>query len=412
MNKPKVLVVDDEPINIRLVASALQDKYKILVALTGEAALDLSKNELPNLILLDINMPHMNGFEVLEQMKICDSLKNIPVIFLTGDKTEKTIVSAFNAGAVDYIIKPFQIEELTARVENQIAKYMLQVSLQNANKYNAHLLAVIDTYVAYAKVNKEGVIQDISSNFSNLFKCSRETAIGKNVNILKSGTTPEEQYAELWATVTAGQTFVHEIEDRSFSGGTNWYQVTVSPNYGMENEMDGYIAFYENIDEKIQFKKNAQTDALTQLANRFKIDELLIQEEQRSVRYKYEFSVILLDIDHFKEVNDTYGHQVGDSVLQEFANILSNNIRSSDVVGRWGGEEFLVICTHTDMDGAYALAESLRQKIENHIFPSIGHKTASFGIAVFQVNDSLESLFKKADEALYRAKEAGRNQVR
>lgn len=411
MHKSKILIVDDEAINIRLVAKSLQERYQILVALSGLDALNILKNESPDLILLDVNMPEMNGFEVLKHIKNNESSADIPVIFLTGNSSSETILEAFSAGAVDYIVKPFQIKELEIRVENHILRYTLQATLTNTLQQNAHLLKIIDRYVSYVKVSTDRIIQDISSNFCDHLQCSKEHVIGQNISILKSGNTPAFKYEELWKTVASGKTFIHEIEDKNFSGGTNWYKVSISPDFDKNNLLVGYIGFYENIDEKIRFKKNSETDILTSLPNRFKLNELLLQEERRSTRYKQEFSVILVDIDHFKEVNDTYGHQVGDAILKEFSNVLINNIRSIDVVGRWGGEEFLVVCPHTDMSGAYALAENLRKAIETHPFPTIGDKTASFGVAVYQENDTFEALFKKVDDALYRAKENGRNQV-
>lgn len=412
MNKQKVLIVDDEPINIRLVATILQDEYQILIALSGEDALKLLKNELPDIILLDINMPQMDGFEVIKQLQNDPLLAGIPVIFLTGNNDEETIVNAFVAGAVDYILKPFQTKELEIRVKNHILRYTLQNNLMHALQNNTHLLNIIDEYVSFIKVDTDGIIQDISNSFCRSLQSSKEFMIGQNINILKSGNTPKDQYQELWKTITSGKTYVHDIEDMNFAGKSNWYQVTCSPDHDDDNNLNGYIAFYKNIDETMRFKKNSETDVLTGLPNRLKIDQLLMNEKQRFLRYQHNFSIILVDIDHFKEVNDNYGHQVGDDVLKEISNILSSNIRASDVVGRWGGEEFLVVCTHTHAQGAYALAEKLRQKLESHTFSNIEQKTASFGVAVYEENDTLESLFKKSDEALYRAKESGRNQVK
>ncbi|MDD5716447.1 MAG: diguanylate cyclase [Sulfuricurvum sp.] len=412
MDKPKILVIDDEPANIKLVAYSLQSRYKILVALNGAVAIEILKNESCDLILLDVHMPEMNGFEVLKWIKNNVRTAHIPVIFLTGDTSEQTIVDAFNAGAVDYITKPFQLQEMNSRVDNHVRSHTLQKNLQKALKRNTQLLDIIDSYVSFVKVDTEGVIQEISSNFCRFLQCTRDHLIGQNIRILKSGRTPPAQYEELWNTISSGKSFIHEIEDRNFRGGTNWYQVSISPNYDENNHLVDYIAFYENIDEKMRFKKNAETDSLTALPNRFKLDEILMQEERRANRYQHDFSIILVDIDHFKEVNDQYGHQIGDIVLQEFAEVLSENIRKSDFIGRWGGEEFLIVCPHTDQAGAYALAEHLRVAVERRLFSKSGQKTASFGVAEYQKGKTLESLFKGVDDALYAAKASGRNQVK
>lgn len=138
---------------------------------------------------------------------------------------------------------------------------------------------------------------------------------------------------------------------------------------------------------------------------------MLEDEINRVQRYQTALSLIILDIDYFKSVNDTFGHQVGDSVLIEMSNILQENLRNTDLLGRWGGEEFLIICPHTDINGTKELAEHLRLKIEKYDFKVIGHKTSSFGVTSFKAGDTIESLLKRADDNLYKAKENGRNQV-
>jgi diguanylate cyclase (GGDEF)-like protein len=152
-------------------------------------------------------------------------------------------------------------------------------------------------------------------------------------------------------------------------------------------------------------------DRLTGLYNRLKLDQVLKDELARSVRYETHFSILMLDIDKFKAVNDTFGHQAGDSVLVEFARILQGNVRESDAVGRWGGEEFLIVCRDTVRENAVTLAQNLRQKVEQHEFAIAGHKTVSIGVASWRAGDSITQLMERADHALYRAKEHGRNRV-
>jgi len=119
----------------------------------------------------------------------------------------------------------------------------------------------------------------------------------------------------------------------------------------------------------------------------------------------------MLDLDSFKDVNDTYGHQVGDGVLTGVAEILQKQVRNIDIVGRWGGEEFLIICPATGLQGILSVAEKLRSKIEKHIFPKVGTKTASFGVTAWCPDDSLETMIARADKSLYKAKEKGGNRV-
>ena len=153
------------------------------------------------------------------------------------------------------------------------------------------------------------------------------------------------------------------------------------------------------------------TDHLTHLINRAKLDEVLDAEIQRFHRYDTPVSILMVDIDLFKQVNDQYGHQVGDQVLVEIAKGLEQHSRDVDVVGRWGGEEFLLICPNTELSGALALAENLRCCIDQKEFAVTGHQTASFGVSTAEKNESVHSLILKADEALYLAKEKGRNRT-
>ena len=158
-------------------------------------------------------------------------------------------------------------------------------------------------------------------------------------------------------------------------------------------------------------EKIAVTDRLTGLYNRAKLDEVFTNEIACVERSGNSFAIILADIDHFKLVNDTHGHLVGDSVLNEFATILRRMTRDTDTSGRWGGEEFLVICPKVDLNDAFALAERIRAAVAKHSFTVVGKKTCSFGIASYRPGDTADTMVKRADDALYKAKQHGRDRV-
>ncbi|WP_298721547.1 GGDEF domain-containing protein [uncultured Oceanisphaera sp.] len=160
-----------------------------------------------------------------------------------------------------------------------------------------------------------------------------------------------------------------------------------------------------------ELERLSTTDVLTGLANRGRLEALMIQEIHRYERYGTGFAIVMLDVDHFKQVNDSCGHQVGDQVLRQLADLMRLNTRLSDCPGRWGGEEFLIICPNTGLEGARQLAESLRRYIEQAHFPVIGHRTCSFGVAAIQPGDQSKEMLKRADDAMYRAKSGGRNRV-
>lgn len=178
--------------------------------------------------------------------------------------------------------------------------------------------------------------------------------------------------------------------------------------YSLINKLN-YTQELENTKKELILLSS--TDYLTKLYNRKEIDLILKKSINFYKRYKDDFSVILLDIDYFKETNDEYGHLIGDQVLISFSNILNKYTREVDSIGRWGGEEFIIICQNTKKEEAIILAQKLKKIIENYKFKDIGHKTASFGVVSYNDGESLNELLLRADQAMYRSKLKGRNTV-
>lgn len=163
--------------------------------------------------------------------------------------------------------------------------------------------------------------------------------------------------------------------------------------------------------KSVELEKASVTDALTGLFNRRRLEEIFARELDRIRRYDLKFSVIMADVDHFKSVNDTLGHGIGDEVLVAVSNLLRRGVRAVDTVGRWGGEEFLILCPDTELDGAVALADKLRTALAETPLPGVGRGTASFGVAELTADEGFRELVGRADTALYRAKVNGRNRV-
>jgi len=418
MNKTALLIVDDEPINVQMAAECLSADYDIYVARSGFDAVTLLRHQSVELILLDIGMPEMDGFATAEAIAALPNCSAIPIIYLTADNSEETISKAFDTGAADYVIKPFKRKELLARVKNRLETERLKQEQYHLVQRNNHLIELIKSHVAYLKTNTNGIITEVSPSFCRLFhshqqdieQCNRYF-VGNNVNMLRTSSTPQEHYFQLWQAIGKQEVYTHEIEDRHADGASGWYRVTIAPDSDESGQLIGYIAFYLNIDKEVRFEREATTDYLTGLCNRAKFDALFHDELIRAQRYRHSFSLILADIDHFKTVNDDYGHLVGDAVLKEFAQLLSQHIRQTDSVARWGGEEFIILCPNTDNDGAVQLAEKLRHVIQEYVFTSIGHKTASFGVATYHPQWDGLDLFRNVDKALYQAKDTGRNKV-
>jgi diguanylate cyclase (GGDEF)-like protein len=206
----------------------------------------------------------------------------------------------------------------------------------------------------------------------------------------------------------------YRLEDKCISwpdGRVGKYSISV--NITQQKEVQNLLAeAHAELALKAKaLEKLSATDPLTQLFNRMKMNQIIEAEMSRSIRYESPLSLIIIDLDKFKQVNDVYGHLVGDQVLELSAKILRATVRQSDSVARWGGEEFMVLCPESDLEAACQVAEKLRVAIENTVFPVVGNVTGSFGVASFSRHESMNSVIEKADQALYRAKHEGRNQV-
>lgn len=248
-----------------------------------------------------------------------------------------------------------------------------------------------------------------------------------------TGRTLEQEYGNGWAEGVHPQDFDRclEIFVTAFdkreafsmeyrllhkSGEYRWIRDNGQPYYDLEDKFLGYIGSCYDITESHRYEERLEklsiTDSLTQTYNRLKLDSSLISEIERAKRYDLPLSVIMLDIDHFKQINDTLGHKVGDVVLIEFTNLLKSKLRTVDILGRWGGEEFLIICPETDRKGAISLAEKLRTEISLHQFSEVESLTASLGVASSEQGLVFESIIANVDKALYKAKKEGRNKVK
>ena len=202
---------------------------------------------------------------------------------------------------------------------------------------------------------------------------------------------------------------INDNENMEFNNSVLWVINDISKRKKLEKKLEKRTEEIEQKNE--QLKDAVSKDYLTGLYNRIKSDKVLEYQLNYAKRYNNLFGIILIDIDFFKDVNDTYGHQVGDKVLCEFADILQNSSRETDTVARWGGEEFLIIAKNITKESVLALAEKLRVNIESHKFAKINHKTASFGVSIYNENDTINKIISRVDEALYKSKHEGRNRV-
>ncbi|MEO5333377.1 MAG: diguanylate cyclase [Magnetococcus sp. YQC-5] len=403
--RAKVLIVDDEKLNLDLLTHLLSPYYRILLAKNGQQALQrLESSCLPDIILLDITMPGMNGYEVCQQVKSNPRIKDIPIIFITASTSEQHETKGFAMGGVDYITKPYNPVIVLARVKTHI-------EMKKRGDLLAHYVKMVDKHIIISSTDCAGVITYASDAFCNISGYTREELLGQPHSIIRHPDMPKATFQAMWDTLLKGENWHGEIKNRKRNGDHYWVDAHIEANRTSDGTIVGYTAIRQNITDKKRIEELSVTDRLTQLYNRLRLDEAFRCEVARSRRYGHPLSVILFDVDHFKSVNDTHGHQVGDQVLIHMAQVLKSNVRQSDIPGRWGGEEFLVICPETDESGVFSLAEKLRQAIAAYDFPTVGHKTSSFGVGTIQPEETINGLVHRVDVALYQAKKKGRNRV-
>lgn len=217
-------------------------------------------------------------------------------------------------------------------------------------------------------------------------------------------------HEQLWATQMVGNRQISE-----FMHASRYYQRVSSMIFNESNQVEKvvHLCFDVTVQRQAEeiLKTQATTDTLTGIANRRKLYAMLSAEIGRAGRYDLSLSAMMLDIDHFKQVNDMLGHLVGDGVLVELVSLISGMIREQDIFARWGGEEFIILVPSRNLEETRHFAEKLRHAVEGHTFPTVGTLTCSFGVAEYQQNESIESFFKRVDNALYQAKANGRNRV-
>ena len=293
--QPLILIVDDTVKNLQVLGTILKaENYKIAIATNGNQAISIANDTNPDLILLDVMMPGLDGFETCKKLKSLSGTKDVPVIFLTAKVETEDIIEGFKAGAVDYITKPFNSYELKARVKTHVE---LKISKDLLEQKNAIL------------------------------------------------------------------------------------------------------------------KKLSITDGLTGLFNHRYTMDVLSRLVEENIRYRQPLSISMLDIDNFKKANDEYGHIFGDEVLIKISNSIESCLRKTDMVGRYGGEEFLVLFAHTNLKGAAESVERIIKSVENLKWEKENFKvTISAGVYEKKDEDAT-TLIKKADDLLYAAKKKGKNRV-
>jgi diguanylate cyclase (GGDEF)-like protein/PAS domain S-box-containing protein len=353
---------------------------------------------------------HQENLHVYSLDKFFSNDEGFKIIFKTKETTiknlqEQAVTSTFII-AMTIILVAAPLSWIISIVPSNLQSTLVATYEKLRKSSN-----IIDKYVIIYKMTPEGIITDISKKFTDITGYTHAQAVGKSIEILRHKENPKELYADMFSTLAKGQVWEDEMINLDKNGKDFWTYTIISPEFSPLGNIERYTAIAGDITNKKLIEKISITDELTQLYNRRKIEEVLKQEHAKTKRYENVFSIIFIDIDKFKSINDTYGHNAGDEVLVQLASILKENSRDTDFVGRWGGEEFIILCTQTKATGAYNLAETLRSIVENSKFSIKTKVTISSGVAQYESNENTLEIISRTDKALYKAKELGRNRV-
>ncbi|OOC49213.1 PAS domain S-box protein [Thioalkalivibrio versutus] len=277
------------------------------------------------------------------------------------------------------------------------------------------LAATFDSSQAIFITDVEGTIQRVNATFAELTGFTEEDAVGQNPRIMNSGRQDRGFYDEMFQSVRENGHWSGEVWNRRKDGRIFPLHEIVTAIRDASGVIEYYIAMFHDISRQKELEAaleyQAFYDTLTDAANRGHFEALLEQEARRAERYADPCSLVMLDLDHFKRINDTHGHDIGDEVLRRVVATAGERLRQSDVLGRWGGEEFMVMLPSTRAEDACRLAEDLRRQVAALDLPRVGQVTISLGVAECRRGEAIKDWIKRADDAMYRAKHSGRNRV-
>ena len=413
----RVLYVEDEPLIREALSRFLRRRVGTLYeAENGERGLEVFMAERPDLVITDIRMPKIDGLEMSERIRKIDP--DVPIVITTAFNDESYFLRAIDAGIDKFLKKPIENPLLLDALSKVGRLTLQQRQLEDKNRLINLILDNISELVMIVRGGDVLFLNNAFLNFSGVpdveaFKAHQGL---KPLLVPKEDSFYKDRPFEAWikdVIDTKKEEFiVHMRASHERRSEAQAFIVRAAHISESEGVLVTFIDVTSLEHEKERINKLAITDSLTDIFNRKKFNDELERELERSLRYRQHLSLIIFDIDHFKRVNDENGHPVGDVVLQEITRLVRHGIRKSDVFARYGGEEFVILLPENDLEGAQALAEKMRERIEQHTFDGVGRITCSFGVAQLEEDEEADSFIKRADDALYEAKGAGRNCVK
>ena len=301
-------------------------------------------------------------------------------------------------------------------VENKNKQYAVAICFDLTNKLNLEVQEmaskkIIDEHIPISRTDLAGTITYVNDAFCRLTEYLEEELIGKKHGILRHEDTSTKIYEELWENILEDRTWEGVLKNKTKHNRIIWNEIKISPMYDYKGSKIGYVSTRENINYKKELEYITEHDLLTDIKNRRTYEKELEKHIHLSKRYEENhFGLIMFDIDHFKEINDNYGHQIGDKILKTLCTNISTHLRENDTFARWGGEEFVILCPYTNIEQLEHIAKNLQKVIKNIDFSPVPNLTISLGLTVYKKDDSEVSIQKRVDSVLYEAKRNGRNQ--
>ena len=468
---PKILIADDDETLNRTLSWVLKDNgYEVEAVAGGKNLVERLLADGYDLLLLDIQMPDVDGFDLLERIKVHPDLKHLTVLMISSVPPEEGTITSLGLGASDFIPKPIRIRELLARVKAHLRASRDLDQARAEARSREEMVDILREVTATIKADE--IYQILVRRVARGLKISKCSIIlaGPNANsgtvvaayenpILRSLAVDLKRYPEIRETLdrqsmvliedVTTHPLYHEIRAEWESDGVQvpTHSVVLIP-FSLKDEPAG-VFFLRTTEEdpplnlsdgqfaqqvitaavsalekahdleravagKEEMRRLAEIDPLTEVYNRRALHERMTVEMERTARFETVLACIMIDIDDFKQVNDTYGHLVGDRVLRQFADLLRRDQRAIDVIGRYGGEEFVVLLPETGTTGARIFAERILRDVADQLFGDDAtpvRLTVSIGGATYpdeRLTDGA-SLLNRADQNLYKAKREGRN---
>ena len=444
-----VLVVDDLEPNIKLLeAKLLAEYYTVFTANNGVSALEILSQNKIDIVLLDVMMPGMDGFETCKKIKENPETTHIPVVMVTALSELEDRVKGLESGADEFLTKPINDIALFARVKSLARMKTVIDELKLRNTINAELGATVielkdnfleskillfDDDVIQAKNVKEQ-LAELSGQVKVLTSLDEIDALGVFIPdlVIISCQIDTVDPLRIAVTLRSKPNFKNSVlmmladEEnipmviKGMELGINDYFMYPVDKSELKARVRTQLRrkqYQDNLRSELEESVDLSTkDGLTAVFNRRYFDIHVKQMVQKSQETKKPICIMMFDMDHFKQVNDTYGHPAGDAVLKTLASVLKASFRVTDLIARYGGEEFIVLLNNIDLQETLKIAEKTRALIEATEFAipapiGVIHKTTSIGVVEYNQGDTVEEFVSKVDKALYEAKETGRNKV-